>query len=229
MKTSKNYSYSIKNYFLSARVWTLPLTLFAGFIGSALAYKSLPDGKPMDWVVFIQVLVMDAILCFMTNQINSYYDYIYQIDNHNSAGDRTMFDFGLKPQEVRDYYRFSIVAYNILVGLLYFRIPDPTTYFLIIVPMFLISEFFIIYYTMPPISFKYRAMGEFCILFGLVTFVPMSYFPQTLKLDWIMVLYSVPVTLAMECVLHTNNTRDIESDRKSGIKTFAMILGSLYS
>ena len=38
-------------------------------------------------------------------------------------------------------------------------------------------------------------------------------------------LYALPLVLNTEAILHSNNTRDVEQDRKSGIVTLAMYLG----
>lgn len=38
-------------------------------------------------------------------------------------------------------------------------------------------------------------------------------------------VYAVPLALNTEAILHSNNTRDLESDKKSGIVTVAMYLG----
>lgn len=40
-------------------------------------------------------------------------------------------------------------------------------------------------------------------------------------------LYAIPLALNTEAILHSNNARDLEEDKKSGIVTLAMYLGKL--
>lgn len=42
-------------------------------------------------------------------------------------------------------------------------------------------------------------------------------------------LYAVPLALSTEAILHSNNTRDMESDRQAGIVTLAILIGPAFS
>jgi len=44
-------------------------------------------------------------------------------------------------------------------------------------------------------------------------------------LSWAPLLYAVPLALNTEAILHSNNTRDVETDREAGIVTLAMMAG----
>lgn len=44
-------------------------------------------------------------------------------------------------------------------------------------------------------------------------------------IDWTLVLISLPIVFITVNILHSNNTRDIESDGAAKIKTFAMLIG----
>ena len=44
-------------------------------------------------------------------------------------------------------------------------------------------------------------------------------------LSWAPVIYSIPLALNSEAILHSNNTRDIETDREAGIVTLAILVG----
>lgn len=39
------------------------------------------------------------------------------------------------------------------------------------------------------------------------------------------ILYAIPLALNAEAIMHSNNTRDVEDDRKAGCVTIAMLIG----
>lgn len=76
----------------------------------------------------------------------------------------------------------------------------------------------------PPL--KYSALGDLVIMFcyallpmlGTTYIVTGQFLPQVL---WL----AVPVGSITVAILHVNNTRDIETDRRAGIRTFALLTG----
>lgn len=52
---------------------------------------------------------------------------------------------------------------------------------------------------------------------------------QTGHVQWVTILYAIPLALNTEAILHSNNTRDLESDRRAGIVTLAILIGSTAS
>ncbi len=73
---------------------------------------------------------------------------------------------------------------------------------------------------------KYRRLGDIIIFlcFGPLLVLG-SYFIQTLSLSLHPLLFSIPVGLLTENILHVNNTRDIETDRRAKVFTLAQLLG----
>ncbi|KAJ9575049.1 hypothetical protein L9F63_007784, partial [Diploptera punctata] len=43
--------------------------------------------------------------------------------------------------------------------------------------------------------------------------------------QWATIYYAIPLALNTEAILHSNNTRDMESDRHAGIVTLAILIG----
>ena len=77
---------------------------------------------------------------------------------------------------------------------------------------------------------KYHALGDLDI-FLTYSVVPMlgTSFVATGEIHLSVLILSVPVGLITVGILHSNNTRDIEQDRRAGIKTFAMCVGGKVS
>ncbi len=76
------------------------------------------------------------------------------------------------------------------------------------------------------IGLKYYALGDIVIIltFGPIS-VLFSYTVQCGHMAWLPLLSAIPLVMNTEAILHSNNTRDIKSDTKSGVTTLAIILG----
>lgn len=76
------------------------------------------------------------------------------------------------------------------------------------------------------IGLKYIALGDLLILiiFGPIS-VLFAYMAQTGRLEWSTIYFAIPLALNTEAILHSNNTRDAETDKKAGIVTLAIIIG----
>lgn len=76
------------------------------------------------------------------------------------------------------------------------------------------------------IGLKYIALGDIIILviFGPIS-VLFAYLAQTGRVEWSTIYFALPLALNTEAILHSNNTRDAENDKKAGIVTLAIIIG----
>jgi 1,4-dihydroxy-2-naphthoate octaprenyltransferase len=52
-----------------------------------------------------------------------------------------------------------------------------------------------------------------------------AYYVQAHRFSWLPVLYSVPIGLLVDAVLHSNNLRDIANDKVVSIKTVPILIG----
>ncbi len=85
------------------------------------------------------------------------------------------------------------------------------------------------------IGFKYLALGDLIIIltFGPITvlFAYISQVGSVLDKNFLTqvilkpLLYAIPLALNTEAILHSNNARDHDEDKKSGIVTLAIYLG----
>ena len=77
---------------------------------------------------------------------------------------------------------------------------------------------------------KYHALGDF-VIFAAYAFLPMlgTVYVCTLDFDWSVLYLAVPVGFITVAILHCNNTRDMDTDRRADISTIAMRLGGRVS
>lgn len=222
----------IKSYMIALRPWSFSASLTPVLLGTALAFKFDSHDK------FQSIIVLLTLICALCvhgagNLINTYYDYKYGIDNENSISDRTLVDKILKPEDIT---RLGVALYFLgsmafLTLLFYSPAKDEILAFIYFGGLSLSFM-----YT-GGIGFKYLALGDLVIIitFGPVT-VLFAYIAQIgsfiendqnnmFELVYKPLLYAIPLALNTEAILHSNNARDLNDDKKSGIRTLAIYLG----
>jgi len=82
-----------------------------------------------------------------------------------------------------------------------------------------------IFYAFIPIGWKYIGMGDLAVFLAWTGMAFGSYFVQTLTLNTNIILASLPLSLLIVAILHGNNMRDIDDDKRAGYFTLASLLG----
>ena len=81
-------------------------------------------------------------------------------------------------------------------------------------------------YTGWPLHLAYIGLGEIVVFFFMgPTIVMGAYFVQTERWTWDAFIVSLPIAFLVAAILHANNLRDIEHDRKSKKRTVATVIG----
>lgn len=209
-------------YVVALRPWSFSASLIPVALGSALAYR-------VEGTIDVIVLVVCAVAVLAVhgagNLVNTYYDFSKGID-HKKSDDRTLVDRILEPQDV---VRFGAFLYTLgcLCCTCLFVLSTLKLKHLALIYFGGLSSSFL--YT-GGIGFKYLALGDIIIL---ITFGPLAvmfaYSVQVGHLSITPLLYAVPLALNTEAILHSNNTRDMESDRQAGIVTLAILIGPTLS
>ncbi|XP_067625025.1 ubiA prenyltransferase domain-containing protein 1 homolog [Eurosta solidaginis] len=219
-RTSTGTFMKLKTYLHALRPWSLSCSLVPTLMGSALVYRS-------QWVAdfslvtfFLTAFTIVTVHC-AGNVVNTYFDFIKGIDKQK-ADDRTLVDHILTKDEV-----VSLGAILYMAGCggficLAILSPAKMEHLALIYFGGLSSSFL---YT-GGIGFKYIALGDvvILILFGPLS-VLFAFMSQTGHVDWTAIYYALPLALNAEAILHSNNTRDAENDRKAGIVTLAILIG----
>lgn len=220
-----------KSYMIALRPWSFSASLTPVLLGSTLAYNHVGH-EQFQFTIVILTLICALCTHGAGNLVNTYYDYKYGIDNENTTSDRTLVDKILKPEDIT---RLGVVLYfsgSIAFLIMLFFSPAKDEILAFIYFGGLSLSFM---YT-GGIGFKYLALGDLIIIitFGPIT-VLFAYISQighissneSYLFHVILkpLLYAVPLALNTEAILHSNNARDLEDDKKSGIFTLAMYLG----
>ncbi|XP_078095221.1 ubiA prenyltransferase domain-containing protein 1 [Mustelus asterias] len=218
----KSLKHKCAAYVLALRPWSFSASLTPVALGTALAYKNMGE---LDLTISLLAALAVLAVHGAGNLVNTYCDFSRGID-HKKSDDRTLVDRILEPQDV---VRFGACLYTLgclCASSLYFLCKLKLEHLALIFFGGLSSSFL---YT-GGIGFKYFALGDIIIL---ITFGPLAVmFAYSVQVGYLAIsplLYAIPLALNTEAILHSNNTRDMESDKQAGIVTFAIIIGPTLS
>ena len=208
-------------WIMAVRPRTLPAAAAPVIVGTAMAiadncFALLPALAALTGALLLQIGV---------NLANDYFDHIKGIDTADRLGPTRVTQSGLiPPTRVRagmtvtfccatavGVYLVTVAGWPILLA-------------------GLASIFAALAYSGGPFPLASHGFGELFvfIFFGFVA-VCGTYYVQALNLTLLAVLAAVPVGLLITAILVVNNLRDIDTDRKAGKYTLAVIIGSRWT
>ncbi|CAH1956510.1 unnamed protein product [Acanthoscelides obtectus] len=210
----------LSSYVLALRPWSLSGSLMPTLLGSTIAYKCSGNAE-FNYITLLLTVLTVVSVHGAGNVVNTYFDYVKGIDNRKSD-DRILVDHILTKDEVVSLGALLYFAGCVGFILLATISPAKMEHLALVYFGGLSSSFL---YT-GGIGFKYIALGDVLILiiFGPIS-VLFAFMSQTGRLEWATIYYAIPLALNTEAILHSNNTRDLESDKKVGIVTLAIIIG----
>ncbi|XP_072047267.1 ubiA prenyltransferase domain-containing protein 1-like [Amphiura filiformis] len=205
-------------YVIALRPWSFSASLTPVLLGTALAYKTTGT---LNLPVFLASIGAVLFVHGAGNLVNTYYDFLKGVDSKKSD-DRTLVDGYLSPNAVGSFgavlYFLGCVSFLVLV----LTSPAKMEHIALLYFGGLSGSFL---YT-GGIGLKYVALGDLVIL---ITFGPLAvmfaYVCQVGHLALFPLWYAIPLAMNTEAILHSNNTRDMEADRKAGAVTLAICLG----
>lgn len=198
---------------IAVRHWSFPASAMPVVVTLAYLFWMKED---VDWVNGVWALLNIVIFHAAGNTWSDYYDYKRGVDTKDTFGAKTLTDGMFTPKEI---YRLSlgllIVALAGGVGLL-LRTGLPLLY------IGLGGAACSLLYPV----LKYNALGDVVIFmaYALLPTLGTAYVATGL-INWDVMWIAIPVGLITVAILHANNTRDIQTDARAGIKTLAMKLG----
>ena len=220
-KAAVNYSMytRLSSYLIALRPWSFATSMCPVILGCCLANKTA--GVFNVWI-FVVTCVTALCVHAAGNLVNTYYDYRKGVDSQKSSGDRTLVDNILSPDDVVSLAGFLYTA--ACLGFLILTWLSPTKMEVLAVVYFGgMSGSFL--YT-GGLGLKYIALGDVMIFltFGPVT-VLFAYLSQGGEMSLAPLVYTIPLALNTETILHANNTRDMLSDQAAGVVTLAILCG----
>lgn len=205
-------------WWLAGRPFSFTATIVSVLLGTLMAAA----GHQASWGLFGIVLVAAVALHAGVNMVSDVFDLRKGVDDWRTFGSsRMIVDGHLSPRAVLAGGLFLIGAASAL-GLLLVTISGQTILWIGLAGVAL----GLLYTGGGLLGLKYLALGDIAVF---LAFGPLmaagAYAAQTGGWTWDVVLVSLPVAFLVDGILHANNLRDIEDDRRAGAVTFAGLLG----
>lgn len=209
--------HTIKDWIVATRPWSFPASAMPVLV--TLGYMFWSVGE-INWVAGLFTILNVVVFHAAGNTWSDYKDYKCGVDREDTVGGLSIVSGQFEAQQIKRFsmalFAIAVAAGLVLVGLtgieaLYFGLAGA-----------LLTLFY------PWL--KYHALGDMDI-FLAYSVVPMlgTSFVATGQVQPDVLVLSVPVGLITVGILHSNNIRDIEQDKRAGIKTFAMCVGGKVS
>jgi len=204
-------------YLLAARPPTLLAAVAPVLVGSGLAQH---DGV-FRWDAFVVTLLTAVLINIGVNYANDASDAARGADTPDRIGPTRAVASGLLTS--RQMWAGVAVTFGLAVAGGIYLIAIAGWVILVIGATSLVAA---LGYTGGPFPYGYHALGEFFVFvfFGLAATVGSRYVhDQTAPLDaW---LLAIPVGFLVTAILVANNVRDIDTDRETGKRTLAVVVG----
>ena len=199
-----------------ARPRTLPNSIVPVLVGTGIA---IGFGHAIWWRAAVALLV-SMLLQIGVNFANDYSDGIRGTDEERVGPLRLVGSKVAPPKQVLA----AAVGWFLLAAVAGLVLAAVTSWWLLLIGAAAIAAGW--FYTGGSRPYGYRALGEISVFvfFGLVSVVGTAYV-QLEGLPWAAWVAAVPVGLLSCSMLVVNNLRDIPSDRESGKRTLAVVLG----
>lgn len=205
--------HSFKSWLLATRPWSFPASTMPVLV--TLAYLHWM-GVSVNWPMGLWAIANIIVFHAAGNTLSDYFDYIKGVDSDETIGGISLTSGEFQPKEIRTLSLALLVFASVSGFAIVATTGLPTLY--------IGASGFLLTVLYPWL--KYHALGDVDIFltYSLLPILGTSYVATGdfhLQALWL----SVPIGLITVGILHANNARDIEHDRRANIKTFAMLIG----
>ncbi|QSX09043.1 prenyltransferase [Alkalibacter rhizosphaerae] len=223
-KNTKNTIKSAKDLWIALRPLSLTLSLASTTMGILMARQDgfLFNGDTgLDLWKIVLITIAGMSVLGSANLINDFYEGSFKYHRPGektyrfSKYDRTAFDMLV--------FAFSMlcILLTAIIGLI---LMNWSTHNLIYIGLIGIAGAYA--YTGEPFVYKRKGLGAVLslILVGSLM-VEGSYMVFSRQFSWSPILYTLPAGLMIPLMMFSNEIRDVERDKRLGIKTFTVIFG----
>jgi 1,4-dihydroxy-2-naphthoate octaprenyltransferase len=207
----------VSAWLLATRPKTLPAAVAPVVVGCAMAYGHQDFGF---WPA-MACLAVALLLQIGVNLANDYFDFTKGIDTEERLGPVRVTQSGLVPPGRVKLAMTMVFVLSLLPGFYLISIGGWP-----VVAIGAASIIAALAYSGGPFPLASHGLGDLFvfIFFGLVA-VCGTYYVQAFQLTPMVLLMGVVVGLMITAILVVNNLRDIKTDRHTGKRTLAVIIG----
>ena len=208
----------LKEFFLCTRPHSYPASIAPVLFGAtyALGYES-----NFSILKFMLFLLACLLIQAATNLFNEYYDYKHGLDKVDSEGiSGSIVKGNLSPKEVM-VGALVLYALAFVLGLILTFMTS--VYVLLVGLVCMLAGYF---YTGGKYPIAYSPFGEVVSGFFMGTIIiALSFYFQTGFVNADIIVVSLPLFIMIGAILLANNIRDLDNDKESGRRTYAILVG----
>ena len=200
-----------------------PHTWPAAIMPTLVALCAAASQRPLSVTMSITLLVIVILMQSSVNTFNDYYDYVKGTDTEDAnvdPSDAVLVYNNVDPKS----------ALRLAIGMLVcaFLLGIYAVYKAGFAPLViaLVGALFVVLYSAGKSPISYLPLGEAVSGIVMGGLIPLAvYQVVTGKLDFLMLVWSIPTIIGVGLIMFTNNTCDIERDIPSGRRTLPVLLG----
>ena len=199
---------------IAVRPWSFPASAMPVIVTTAFLFWK---GYAISWGFAVWALVNIIIFHAAGNTWSDYFDFRKKVDADDTFGAKTL-TAGMFDQKEIFHLSVALTCVATAGGLGLLALTG--------LPLLWIGIGGLLCTLLYPML-KFNALGDIVILLAYA-FLPTlgTSFVAAGVVDWSVLLIALPVGLITDGILHSNNTRDMLTDRRAGITTMAMKLGT---
>ena len=200
-------------WFIAVRPWSFPASAMPIIVTLAYLFWK---GAQINWLLGLWALVGMVLFHCAGNTWSDYFDFRKKVDDDDTFGAKTLTTGMFKPEEIRNL-AIGLLVVSVLCGLGLMAVTGTTLLWIGLAGVACTLLYPVL---------KFNALGDLDILLAFA-FIPMlgTSYVVTGAIDWSVLWVALPVGLITDGILHSNNTRDMATDSRAGIRTMAMSLG----
>ena len=208
----------LKEFFMCTRPHSYPASIAPVLFGAtyALGYEI-----KFSILKFILFLLACLLIQAATNLFNEYYDYRHGLDKIDSEGiSGSIVKGNLSAREVM----VGALVLYVLAFVLGLILTFITSFYVLLVGVVcMLAGYF---YTGGKYPIAYSPFGEVVSGFFMGTIIiALSFYFQTGFVNADIIVVSIPLFIMIGAILLANNIRDLDNDKESGRRTYAILVG----
>lgn len=206
--------HTFKEWIIAVRPWSFPASAMPIIVTLAYLFWT---GAEINWLLGLWTLVGMVLFHCTGNVWSDYFDFKKKVDAEDTFGAKTLTTGMFKPEEIRNL-AIGFLVVSVACGLGLLAVTG--------LPLLWIGLAGVACTLLYPVL-KYNALGDFDIVMAFA-FLPTlgTSYVATGAIDWNVLFVALPVGLITDGILHSNNSRDVVTDRRAGISTMAMSMGA---
>ena len=200
-------------WMIAVRPWSFPASAMPVLVTSVFLFWK---GLEINWWFALWAVVNIVIFHAAGNTWSDYFDYRKKVDADDTFGAKTLTTGMFTSKEI-----FTLSLSLTLVAVA----GGVTLLFLTGLPLLWIGLGGLLCTLLYPFL-KFNALGDFVIIMAYA-FLPVlgTAYVVTGVVDWSALWVALPLGILTDGILHSNNTRDMMTDKRAGITTMAMKMG----